>query len=144
METLYLPMNDKFTLIEFPRDYGDLKHASIIVCFQWIQQYSQTKCPPWFSQLQRHCELQCFKRQNQHFYMLKRKQNFEKTNTYMYMYIRMNVYTHSFIWKYKGNHFKNKTIKTTFVHCPWEYFGWPDICWQIGPILSCDILGPCT
>lgn len=142
-------MNDKFTLIEFPRDYGVLKHASIIVCFQYIQQYSQTKCPPWFSQLQKHCELQCFKKTKAtyiHLYMMIRKQNFEKTYTYMCMIIRMTVYTHSLKWsiKYKGNYFNNKTIKTTFVHCPWEYFVWLDICWHTGPILSCDILGPCT
>lgn len=121
--SLYSPMNDKFTLIEFPRDYGVLKHASIIVCFQYIQQYSRTKCPPWFSQLQKHCELQCFKKTKAtyiHLYMMIRKQNFEKTYTYMCMIIRMNVYTHSLKWsiKYKGNYFNNKTIKTTFVHCP--------------------------
>lgn len=143
METLYLPMNDKFTLTEFPRDYGDLKHASIIGRFQWIQQYSQTKCPPWFSQPQKHCELQCFKKKKPTLIHVNKKTKLWEINTYMYITFGMNVYTNSLILKYKGNNFHNKTINTTFVHCPWEYFGWLDICWQIGPILSCDILGPC-
>lgn len=117
--SLYSPMNDKFTLIEFPRDYGVLKHASIIVCFQYIQQYSQTKCPPWFSQLQKHCELQCFKKTKATLVHDDKKNKTLRKHTHTIVHDYQDDCLHTlFKMEYKGNYFNNKTIKTTFVHCP--------------------------